>query len=88
MFDEATAALDNETEKEISQAIRMFSNKKTVLIIAHRLETIKHCNRIVFIKDGSIDAIGSFNELVTSNEAFRKVTQSCSPASDSKLSFL
>ena len=76
MFDEATAALDNETEKEIGQAIRALSSKKTVLIIAHRLETIKYCDKIVFMKDGSIEALGTFSELVATNGDFRRVTQS------------
>jgi ATP-binding cassette subfamily C protein len=83
MFDEATAALDNETEKEIGQAIRSLSNKKTVLIIAHRLETIKYCDKIVFMKDGSVEALGTFSELIATNEAFRRVTQSGALTGDS-----
>lgn len=75
MFDEATAALDNEMEQEISQATQELSATKTILIIAHRLNTIKHCNRIVFIDNGYIDAVGTFNELIATSKKFRQVTK-------------
>jgi len=75
MFDEATAALDNEMEREISQATQEFSGDKTILIIAHRLETIKHCDKIVFMDNGRIEAISTFKELIATNKKFRRVTQ-------------
>jgi ATP-binding cassette subfamily B protein len=53
IFDEATSALDNETEWAVMQAIEEFSKDLTVLIIAHRLSTLKSCTHIVELKDGS-----------------------------------
>ena len=54
IFDEATSALDNETEAAVMRAIEALSHDITILIIAHRLTTLKHCDRIVEIADGTI----------------------------------
>ena len=64
IFDEATSALDNETEQELMQAIECLSNDITVLIIAHRLTTLKNCTQIVEIKDTRIERTGSYSEIV------------------------
>ena len=53
VFDEATSALDNETEQAVMQAIEGLSKDLTLLIIAHRLTTIKNCTQIVKLVDGS-----------------------------------
>ena len=58
-MDEATSALDNKTEKEILREIKHLKNKVTLIIIAHRLTTIKDCNHIYEIKNGSIHPYGS-----------------------------
>lgn len=52
IFDEATSALDNETEKEFMAAIDFLQGKKTIILVAHRLTTVKNCDRIYEIKDG------------------------------------
>lgn len=52
ILDEATSALDNETENAVMETIDALQGKKTLIIIAHRLTTLKNCNRIVEIKDG------------------------------------
>jgi len=72
VFDEATSALDNETEREIGRAIDTLAGDKTILIIAHRLSTVRNCDRLVFLKDGRIVAAGSYDDLVRGNEAFRR----------------
>lgn len=54
VFDEATSALDNETEAALMQAVESFKGRKTMLIIAHRLNTIEHCDMIYEIRDGKI----------------------------------
>lgn len=54
-FDEATSALDNETESAIMESINMLHGKKTLIIIAHRLETIKACDIVYTVKDGKIN---------------------------------
>jgi ATP-binding cassette, subfamily B, bacterial PglK len=71
VFDEATAALDNEAESEVSAAIRALFGDKTILIIAHRLSTVRHCDRIVYMKEGQIQDSGAFTELYERCEAFR-----------------
>ena len=71
VFDEATSALDNETEREITVAIEALAGSKTVLLIAHRLSTVRNCDRIVFMKEGRIKAVGAFDSLVAENPEFR-----------------
>lgn len=75
VFDEATSALDNRTEADIARAIRAIAGEKTVIIIAHRLTTVKACDRILFMEDGRLLDQGSFEDLVARNAAFRDLTQ-------------
>ena len=63
IFDEATSALDNETEEAVMQAIEELSENLTILIIAHRLTTLKKCSQVVEIADGSISRIGTYKEM-------------------------
>lgn len=65
IFDEATSALDNETEESVMQAIERLSKDFTVLIIAHRLTTLKNCTKVVELKNGSINRSGTYKEIVT-----------------------
>jgi ABC-type multidrug transport system fused ATPase/permease subunit len=64
IFDEATSALDNETERALMKAINSLGPDLTILIIAHRLSTLKDCDLIVEIGDGGIKRVGEYNELV------------------------
>ncbi len=64
IFDEATSALDNETEQAVMQAIEGLSKDLTLLIIAHRLSTLKNCIQIVELESGAIKRIGSYQEIV------------------------
>jgi ATP-binding cassette subfamily B protein len=64
IFDEATSALDNETEQAVMQAIESLSEDLTILIIAHRLTTLKNCTQIVELGGGSINRISSYQDLV------------------------
>ena len=64
IFDEATSALDNETEIAVMQAIDSLSKDLTVLIIAHRLTTLKSCTQIVVLHEGSIERSGSYQDIV------------------------
>jgi len=66
VFDEATAALDNETEALVTESIKSLSGKKTMIIIAHRLSTIEHCDRIYALEKGEIVKSGSYQEVVES----------------------
>jgi ABC-type multidrug transport system fused ATPase/permease subunit len=64
IFDEATSALDNETELAVMQAIEGLSKDLTLLIIAHRLSTLKNCTQIVELGEGGIKRTGSYQDLV------------------------
>lgn len=73
VFDEATAALDNEAENEVTKAIRKLSGTKTLFIIAHRLSTVRDCDMIVFMNNGQIRESGKFDELYARCEDFRSL---------------
>ena len=64
IFDEATSALDNETEQAVMHAIEGLSSELTVLIIAHRLTTLKNCTQIVELDNGRVLRSGSYQNLV------------------------
>jgi ATP-binding cassette, subfamily B, bacterial PglK len=65
VFDEATSALDNDTEEAVMQAIESLSKDLTILIIAHRLTTLKNCPQIVELGDCAIKSIGSYQDLIS-----------------------
>ena len=64
VLDEATAALDNETESLLSDAVKALGGEKTLIIIAHRLTTIKHCDRVYQIDSGKIISTGTYDSVV------------------------
>jgi len=64
VFDEATSALDSETELAVMQAIEGLSHDLTIIIIAHRLTTLKKCTKIIELSDGEIKRIGSYQDIV------------------------
>lgn len=71
VMDEATSALDNTTEAAVIEAVEVLKGDRTILMIAHRLSTVRRCDRIVFLKNGRIDAIGSYDELTRNHAEFR-----------------
>ena len=73
IFDEATSALDHDTEIAVMQAIENLGPNYTVLIIAHRLSTLKNCSMLVKLQQGRIAAIGSYDEVITP-ETIRNLT--------------
>lgn len=75
VFDEATSALDNLTEREVMAAINSLPGDKTILMIAHRLTTVKVCDRIVVMENGSVSGVGTWHQLVDSNETFKKISE-------------
>jgi len=74
VFDEATSSLDGITEKMIIEAIHEFSGQKTIIMVAHRLKTVKKCDLIFFIDKGKLIDQGTFEELVDRNEHFKNLT--------------
>ena len=73
LLDEATASLDAENETEIQQAISRLVEKKTVLIIAHRMRTVENANKIVVLSDGTVAEMGTPEELMKKNGAFTRM---------------
>tara|TARA_B100000886_G_scaffold244955_1_gene172191 strand:- start:908 stop:2704 length:1797 start_codon:yes stop_codon:yes gene_type:complete len=71
VFDEATSSLDGITEKMIMEAIHNFSGKKSIILIAHRLKTVKKCDKIFFIDKGRVADQGTYQELVENNKHFK-----------------
>jgi ABC-type multidrug transport system fused ATPase/permease subunit len=63
VLDEATSSLDSETELKISKAIQNLKGKVTVVIIAHRLSTVRKADKVYYLEDGKIKASGSFEEV-------------------------
>ena len=64
IMDESTSALDNDTEKEIINQIRDLKREKTIIIIAHRLSTLQHCDYIYKIESGRISNLGSYENMM------------------------
>ena len=71
VLDEATSALDNRTEHDVLQALDLVGRRCTTIVIAHRLSTVKKCDRIVEIENGSIHAQGDFISLCEKSDTFR-----------------
>lgn len=63
VLDEATSSLDGETEENISSAIRSLHGFTTVVLIAHRLSTVRNADSVVYLEDGRVRAVGSFEEV-------------------------
>lgn len=75
IMDEATSALDSETEHAISKVVDLMKGDKTLVIIAHRLSTVRHCDCLYYMKDGRIIDSGTFEELHDKNEEFREMVR-------------
>ncbi len=75
LLDEATSALDAESERVVQLALERLMTKRTVLIIAHRLATVRHADRIVVMDRGRIVASGSHGELVAQNPLYARLAR-------------
>ena len=64
VLDEATSALDDDTEREIVKEIQELKGEKTMIVIAHRLTTLRHCDRVYRLHNGRIVERGSYSEVV------------------------
>jgi ABC-type multidrug transport system fused ATPase/permease subunit len=73
IMDEATSALDNITEQVVMEAVQNIRTDKTIILIAHRLTTVKNCDQIFLMEQGRLIAQGTYEELVASNETFRRM---------------
>lgn len=75
VLDEATSALDNDTERRIVQEIEGARAGKTLVIIAHRISTVRHCDVLYLLKGGSIVGNGTYEALVSGNDEFRRLNR-------------
>ena len=73
VMDEATSALDAESEAEIQKALGEMRGKVTVVLIAHRLNTIQHADKVILIEEGQVKDSGTFKELVARNPSVERV---------------
>ncbi|PZQ94894.1 MAG: ABC transporter ATP-binding protein [Cereibacter sphaeroides] len=73
IMDEATSALDNLTERAVMEAVQNLRHAKTVIMIAHRLTTVKNCDTIFLLQEGQVMGQGTYDELREENETFRRM---------------
>jgi ABC-type multidrug transport system fused ATPase/permease subunit len=75
ILDEATSALDNQTEQIVMEAINNLSKNITIILIAHRLSTVKNCDNIFFLENGEVKAEGAFEELAKISKSFSSMAK-------------
>jgi ABC-type multidrug transport system fused ATPase/permease subunit len=75
VLDEATSALDNETEYRVTETLRNLQGQMTIVVVAHRLSTVKHCDLLLFLSEGKVAASGTFAEVERTNEEFARLVQ-------------
>lgn len=74
MFDEATANIDPENEDKLKDAIESLTKDKTVIMIAHRLKTIRNADQILVLNEGAIEERGTHDTLIANNGLYKKLT--------------
>ncbi len=75
VFDEATSSLDSATERELLAAIDRIGRDRTIFMVAHRLSTVRGCDRILVVDEGRIVASGTYDELARDSDLFRELTE-------------
>jgi ABC-type multidrug transport system fused ATPase/permease subunit len=75
VLDEATSALDNLTEDAVQKAIDQVAQAKTLIIIAHRLTTVRNCDLVYVLKKGGLAAVGTYDSLLAGNVQFQSLAQ-------------
>jgi ABC-type bacteriocin/lantibiotic exporter with double-glycine peptidase domain len=75
ILDEATSALDNATEREITETLSRLRGSITIVIVAHRLSTVREADRLVFLKEGRVDTVGTFAELRQRSADFNRLVE-------------
>ncbi len=82
LFDEATSALDNQTEDKIKETIYQACQNKTGIIIAHRLNTLSYCDKLIVMTQGKVEIIGTHDDLIQSENSYQKMWLSLSKTSE------
>lgn len=75
VLDEATSALDNVTEHEIAATLAALQGSLTIVIVAHRLSTVRHADTLVFLKDGQVEVEGTFEEVRARSADFARLVE-------------
>ena len=75
VLDEATSALDNITENVIMEALHTLSKEKTILMVAHRLTTVRECDWIFVMENGHLSDQGTYSDLLSRNTIFKQLAQ-------------
>tara|TARA_B110000027_G_scaffold73924_1_gene78784 strand:- start:7100 stop:8920 length:1821 start_codon:yes stop_codon:yes gene_type:complete len=75
IFDEATSSLDTITERAVMEAIDNIAQEKIIIIIAHRLSTVKNCDQILLLEKGKIKIKGIYSELILKSSQFKKMAE-------------
>ena len=73
--DEATSALDTETEARLAAALAHLGERRTLVMVTHRLATVRHCDRIFVLDQGRLVATGTYDELLNSSAVFRELAK-------------
>ncbi len=75
VLDEATSALDNQTERRITDTIDSLHGELTMIVVAHRLSTVRRCDQLIFMADGQIESTGTFAEVRDTNAEFARLVE-------------
>ncbi len=75
ILDEATSSLDNETEAELTRSIENLAGRITIIVIAHRLSTVRHCDRVALLSAGRVLDIGTFSDLTSRSAEMQKLVR-------------
>ncbi|WP_161601843.1 ABC transporter ATP-binding protein [Brevibacterium senegalense] len=75
VLDEATSALDNKTENLITRTINSLSGQLTIVIVAHRLSTIRNVDKLIYMSKGTVEAEGTFDEVTASSAEFAELVE-------------
>lgn len=72
ILDEATANVDPENEKDLMNAVEALTKEKTIIMIAHRLKTVRHADQIVVVESGKISQLGTHDELIKQEGIYKR----------------
>lgn len=85
ILDEATADVDPENEKDLVDAVEALTNEKTILMIAHRLKTVRHADQIIVLEKGRIAQRGTHEQFMTQEGIYRRFVDARTQAVSWKL---
>ena len=85
VLDEATSALDNETERRITETIDSLHGRLTIVVVAHRLSTVRNCDRLIFLNEGTVESVGTFDEVRRDNTTFAALVDLADLANSDRL---